>query len=168
MSAIDRLDKFANGVNLVIETIVGINMIILTVVVFAQVFYRYVLRNPIPWSAEVARYFFIAIVFLGLSCAYRKGEHIGFTVLLNYVGAKLGAIILIFIDLSALFLMVVLLLYGYEGVQLASRQISPGIRIPMSIPYAIVPVGSALVILQIIPIVLKKCRHFFSLQRQSN
>ncbi len=117
MSAIDRLDRFANGVNLVIETIVGINMILLTVVVFAQVFYRYVLRNPIPWSAEVARYLFIAVVFLGLSCAYRKGEHIGFTVLLNYVGARLGAIILIFIDLSALFLMVVLLLYGYEGVE---------------------------------------------------
>ena len=60
--------------------------------------------------------------------------------------------------------MVVLLFYGWEGVELAARQISPGIRIPMSIPYALVPIGSALVIIQIIPIILKKAQHLFSLQ----
>ena len=164
MNTIDHLDKFADRVNRVVEAIVGVSMIVLTIVVFAQVFYRYVLRDPIPWSAEVARYVFIAVVFLGLSCAYRKGEHIGFTVLLNYVSARLGTLILIFIDLSALFLMIVMLFYGYQGVELAARQISPGIRIPMSLPYAIVPTGSALVIIQIIPIVLKKWQRLISIQ----
>ena len=161
MDAIDRLDRFANGVNLVVETIIGINMIILTVIVFAQVFYRYVLRNPIPWSSEVARYLFIAIVFFGLSSAYRKGEHIGFTVILNYVSQKMSAMILIFIDLSVLLLMTVLLLYGYEAVELASRQISPGIGIRMSVPYALVPIGSSLVIIQSISILLKKAQYLF-------
>jgi len=164
MSGIDRFDKFAHGVNVAVETLIGIKMIFLTLVVFAQVFYRYVLRDPIPWSAEVARYLFIAVVFFGLSSAYRKGEHIGFTVILNYVGARTSAIILIFIDLAVLFLMVVMLIYGYEAVELASRQISPGIRIPMSIPYALVPIGSALVIIQGISILLKKTRYLLSLK----
>ena len=161
MDTIDRFDRIANGVNLVVETVIGINMVMLTVVVFAQVFYRYVLRNPIPWSSEVARYLFIAIVFLGLSSAYRKGEHIGFTVILNYVSERTGAMILIFIDLSVLLLMTVLLFYGYEAVELASRQISPGIGIRMSVPYALVPIGSSLVIIQGISIFLKKARYLF-------
>lgn len=164
---IDRYDKFAGGVNWLVEIIIGIKMIALTVVVFAQVFYRYVLQNPIPWSSEVARYLFIGIVFFGLSSAYRKGEHIGFTVILNYVSAKTSALILIFIDIAVLFLMTVLVIYGHEAVELASRQTSPGIRIPMSIPYALVPVGGTLVIIQGISILLRKIKYLFSMKAES-
>jgi len=163
MEIISRFDKFANKVNLVVETIIGINMIILTIVVFAQVFYRYILRDPIPWSAEIARYLFISIVFFGLSSAYRKGEHIGFTVILNHVSPITSAIILLLIDFSALFLMGILIFYGHEAVQLAGRQISPGIKIPMSIPYSLVPIGATLVVVQIVSIILNKAKYIISL-----
>src|SRR5258706_10746068 len=49
---------------------------ILAVVVFYQVFTRYVLNDAAGWTEEIARYLLIAITFLGGAMAGRRGTHI--------------------------------------------------------------------------------------------
>mgnify|MGYP001814799280 CR=1 FL=1 len=163
---LSTVDTFAERLNRLVESVVGINMILLTVVIFAQVFFRYVLRDSIPWSAEVARYLFISVVFLGLSSAYRRGEHLGFTVLMERSNAKWTSIILMVIHLLVMVLMIILVVFGYKAAVHAGRQISPGLQVKMSVPYAIVPIGAFLVTVQLIPILLREwSRAFFSHSR---
>ena len=155
-------DIVADRLNRIVETLIGINMILLTVVIFAQVFFRYVLKDSIPWSAEVARYLFISVVFLGLSSAYRRGEHLGFTVLLERSNEKWTSRILLLIHLLVMLLMIILVVFGYKAAVHAGRQISPGLQVKMSVPYSLVPIGSFLVTVQLIPILLKEwSRAFF-------
>jgi len=49
---------------------------ILGVVVFYQVFTRYVLNDAAGWTEEIARYLLIAVTFLGGAMAVRRGTHI--------------------------------------------------------------------------------------------
>src|SRR5258708_12409558 len=49
---------------------------ILAVVVFYQVFTRYVLNDAAGWTEEIARYLLIAVTFLGGAMAVRRGTHI--------------------------------------------------------------------------------------------
>lgn len=45
-------------------------------IVFYQVFTRYVVNDPAGWTEEIARYFLVAIVFIGAAMSVRKNNHI--------------------------------------------------------------------------------------------
>ncbi len=48
----------------------------LAVVVFYQVFTRYVLNDAAGWTEEIARYLLVAVTFLGGAMAVRRNTHI--------------------------------------------------------------------------------------------
>ena len=45
-------------------------------IVFYQVFTRYVMDDPAGWTEEIARYFLVAIVFIGAAMSVRHNNHI--------------------------------------------------------------------------------------------
>jgi TRAP-type C4-dicarboxylate transport system permease small subunit len=49
---------------------------IMAAVVFYQVFTRYVLADSAGWTEEIARYFLVAVVFIGASMSVRRNNHI--------------------------------------------------------------------------------------------
>ena len=49
----------------------------MTVVVFLQVVYRYVLTQPLHWSEELARYLFVWLSILGATLGLQKRGHFG-------------------------------------------------------------------------------------------
>ncbi len=49
---------------------------IMAAVVFYQVFTRYILDDSAGWTEEIARYFLVAVVFVGASMSVRKNNHI--------------------------------------------------------------------------------------------
>jgi len=48
----------------------------LAAIVFYQVFTRYVLGDPAGWTEEIARYFLVAVVFIGAAMSVRRNNHI--------------------------------------------------------------------------------------------
>jgi TRAP-type C4-dicarboxylate transport system permease small subunit len=49
---------------------------VLAAIVFYQVFTRYIMDDPAGWTEEIARYFLIAVVFIGAAMSVRKNNHI--------------------------------------------------------------------------------------------
>jgi TRAP-type C4-dicarboxylate transport system permease small subunit len=49
---------------------------LMAAVVFYQVYTRYVLSDSAGWTEEIARYFLVAVVFIGASMSVRKNNHI--------------------------------------------------------------------------------------------
>ena len=49
---------------------------VLATIVFYQVFTRYVMDDPAGWTEEIARYFLVAVVFIGAAMSVRKNNHI--------------------------------------------------------------------------------------------
>jgi TRAP-type C4-dicarboxylate transport system permease small subunit len=49
---------------------------LMAAVVFYQVFTRYVMDDPAGWTEEIARYFLVAVVFVGAAMSVRKNNHI--------------------------------------------------------------------------------------------
>jgi len=71
---------------------------VLAVVVFYQVFTRYVLNDAAGWTEEIARYLLIAITFLGGAMAVRHGTHIQVDFLYRFVPPKTGRALAFFVD----------------------------------------------------------------------
>ncbi|MFC0560642.1 TRAP transporter small permease [Halalkalibacter alkalisediminis] len=68
--------KIAHYLSYTIELIIFVCMTITVLTTFLQVFYRYVLKNPLPWSQEILMISFVYLVLFGAALAVKNKEHL--------------------------------------------------------------------------------------------
>ena len=128
---------------------------ILVIVVLIAVFFRYVLGDSLPWSEEVARYLCVWVGFIGASVALNRRVHIG----VEFFVDRLPPAVKRRIKLAAEFVILGLLLFiTYFGIELVIFQIpqrSSALLISMAWPYASVPAGTLLMIVQCLTLILE-------------
>lgn len=107
-----------------------------------QVFARFVLNSPTAWSEELARFLMVAVTMLGSATLMRKEGHITVTVLVDRLSGIPLLIVNLIRDVLIIGMAGLLTYYGVGLAQIAKRQVSTGMEIPVSIPYAAIPVGS--------------------------
>ena len=144
-------DLLAKGEAVVIIAMVGV----MTVVVFLQVVYRYVLTQPLHWSEELARYLFVWLSILGATLALQKRGHFGLDVLFRIFPRQLKPTMTVLIHFLMGIVIFVILVQGMTLVQKTALQDSPAMGIPMSWAYACLPVGGALMAIHLLVIFLK-------------
>ncbi len=72
---------------------------LLAFIVFYQVFTRYFLNDPAGWTEEIARYFLVAVVFIGASMSVRKNNHIQVDVFYRFMPRRLARGMALLVDL---------------------------------------------------------------------
>jgi TRAP-type C4-dicarboxylate transport system permease small subunit len=78
---------------------------IMAAVVFYQVYTRYVLSDSAGWTEEIARYFLVAVVFIGASMSVRKNNHIQVDYFYRLMPRAMGRVLSVAVDvLRCLFL----------------------------------------------------------------
>jgi TRAP-type transport system small permease protein len=130
--------------------LVIVMLAVLVVVVLAAVFYRYVLSDSITWSAEVARYVCVWIGFLAASLIMNDRGHIGLEFFVNKLPRSLNRFAILLSDVAILVFLIIVI---YQGIMLAvfqMDQFSPTLQVPMTWPYASVPVSACLMALEIL------------------
>jgi TRAP-type C4-dicarboxylate transport system permease small subunit len=144
-------DMLAKGESAVLIGLV----VIMTVVVFLQVVYRYVLTQPLHWSEELARYLFVWISILGAALGLQKRGHFGMDFFYRMLPDKGRRLLLFMIYLLMGVVILVLLIQGISLVQKTTAQQSPAMEISMGWAYACLPVGGALMVIHLLVIFLK-------------
>src|SRR6185295_9128174 len=71
---------------------------ILAVVVFYQVFTRYILNDAAGWTEEIARYLLIAVTFLGGAMAVRRNTHIQVDFVYRFLPRAVGRVLSLLVD----------------------------------------------------------------------
>jgi TRAP-type C4-dicarboxylate transport system permease small subunit len=71
---------------------------IMAAVVFYQVYTRYVLSDSAGWTEEIARYFLVAVVFVGASMSVRKNNHIQVDYFYRLIPKRLGRVLSTLVD----------------------------------------------------------------------
>jgi TRAP-type C4-dicarboxylate transport system permease small subunit len=72
---------------------------IMAAVVFYQVYTRYVLSDSAGWTEEIARYFLVAVVFIGASMSVRKNTHIHVDYFYRLMPRAMGRVMSTLVDL---------------------------------------------------------------------
>lgn len=113
----------------------------------AQVFFRYVLVDPISWTEETMRYSTTWMVMLAAAPAFLHREHMEIS-LFDRVDSPLVRRVVNLIMYACVAGFCVLLIWqGFPAAIDNMRQVSPAVRIPMTIPYLAVPVGAVLILI---------------------
>ncbi len=150
--------KFLDLIEKVERFFLAISMGVMIVDMTYQVILRYVFSNSNAWSEELARYLFIFEVMVAAAIAIRKNSHLQIDVLINCFKPRTKTVFTLVSTLVGIVFLVCLLVYSIKLVQTGGTNISVGLNIPMSIPYATIPLGVVLMLLTSVEVVLKSVK----------
>lgn len=132
-----------------VKVLVVTNFIALIVIVAAQVFWRYVFRDPIFWAEEFARILFVWLIMMSLIISYEEGSQATVEVFVKILfptgkhALRIEKIIHWLVAVFCFFLV-------WKGVELTKFvyfQTFSALDVTYSIQYAAVPICSFFVVL---------------------
>lgn len=138
------IDHIADKVAKVVEYVVIVLFVITLSACVLQVFTRYVLNNSLRWTDELARYTFIYGNVLGAVLMQRIHGHAAVTALVGLLPKAGQKVMELFTSFIILGISAVLVYSGIQMIQRTTRQLSPGMNLPMSYIYASIAIGGVL------------------------
>ncbi|MFI4994895.1 MAG: TRAP transporter large permease subunit [Hyphomicrobiales bacterium] len=142
-SILDRADA---AIGHAVEALAGALVAVETAILFAGVVSRYVFRNPLTWSDELASILFLWLAMLGAVVAYRRVEHMRMGALIDRSSPRRRSVF------EALALCVGLAFLGFilqPAIEYAVDEaavVTPALEIPTVWRAAALPVGIALML----------------------
>ena len=123
----------------------------LAVVVFLQVFTRYVLNDSIAWTEEIARYLLICVAFLGAGMAVRKNSQIYVQYFYRFLPFWLQRILSTIVDLGNIAFLCIAAWLTYRIINTVKQRMA-AIDLPMSALYWVVLAGIIVMIVRAIQV----------------
>lgn len=136
------------------------SLIVMVLVTFMQSVLRW-FNAATVWAEEFSRYVMLYQVWVGASYAVHEDAHIRITALIGKLsGGRRRGMDLVVLTLWLLFA----LWLTVEGCVLVGKiaamgQVSSAMRIPMTIPYASVPIGGALMTVRLVQKIVERLRN---------
>lgn len=143
------MQTMTKWINKIITNLLIVLMAVIVLDVSWQVITRFILKNPSPYTEELAGFLLIWIGVLGASYALYTKAHLGIDVLTYKLTGAKKQIVEIFIYLTViLFALFVMVIGGFNLVKLTLtlNQISPALNIKMGYVYLVVPLSGLLMI----------------------
>lgn len=132
-----------------VEWLCAAILAVLIIDVGVGIFGRYVIELPVTWSEELARYLMIWAALLAVSCGVARREHVAVTALLDRLPQNLQRQLGAAIDALAFAFFAFLWYFGIGMTKQGATQYATIFEMTMWMPFAAVPVSSALACLQL-------------------
>lgn len=124
---------------------------VLTIIVPIEVFLRYLFGKSLYITEEFTRYLMVWVVFLASSLAIREDSHISIGILVNRFRGRTRSWLNLIAQLLLLTFLIFLIIEGVIALSFQMDQIIPSLGLPIFWFYLAIPVGSFLMILNLLP-----------------
>lgn len=145
------LASLSNGVGHVLVAACAVLLAVMIGTVFLEVVIRYVVRAPLPWTEELARFSLGWFGMLSAAAAANKGLHFSFRWAVLALGGTARRAVHLAVTLLATGLLSLLFVESYKFLDVVANQTAMATELDMRIPYAGLPVGiGALLLINIL------------------
>ena len=79
------LDALLRGINFIEEVSLGLSLIIITMLIFGNVFSRFVLGMPYAWPDEAAKFLHVVAIYFGVAVASHRNIHLKIDLVPQYI-----------------------------------------------------------------------------------
>ena len=136
---------------------------VLALVVFYQVFTRYVLNDAAGWTEEIARYLLVAMTFLGGAMAVRRNTHIQVDFLYRYLPPAPSRVLATFVDVARTAFLAYAIWLTWLVMQKIGAQRMAIVDLPMGLVFGAMLVGFAAMFGRALHLALKHWRQGYSI-----
>ncbi len=135
--------KLKNVLQKIINYMVIVFFAIIVIVINFQIFFRYILKQPLFWSMEVAQLSFLYLAIFGGSLALLSNEYTKVEFFIDIVPLKIAKI---FDIIVSVLIFLFFIIAGYNCKELISKakitaNITPALSIPMNYVYRMLQIG---------------------------
>lgn len=152
------MDKFIGYMNLTLKHLLNVIMAVLTLSVFAQVIFRFLIKHPLAWTEELAIYCLVWLTFLGAAYAMSLKAHIGVEFFTNLFPLKLRRFLYILATVASIAFYLIMVIQGYDLVRQSLTQLTPVLRLPMGYVYSVIPISGLFLIINLIHLFFKEIK----------
>lgn len=148
------------------ELVLGLTVLVTTVTIFAQVFFRYVLSRPIYWADEFAVLVFAWMIFTGTVVATKYNEHLSVDTFIRWLPGRVQTGVTIATN-SAIFMVIILLFI--EGVALTRKTAGlnyPAMEISRAFLYISIPVTTPLMAIYLLRTIIRDIRQLVGSEKR--
>lgn len=117
--------------------------VLLGATVFYQFFTRYALNDSASWTEEIARYFLVAIVFIGAAIGVRKNNHIQVDYLYRVLPARPMRVVATLVDALRIGFLAVCAVLTWQLIGRIGASRMAVVDLPMGLVYGAVLLGFA-------------------------
>lgn len=160
------MERISNMINRFTEIAVFIIISAMAIDVFIEVIFRYVLLFPLFWTEEFARYCLVWSSLLAAGIALKRGQHIAVTFVTDRFPKRIRVMAALVGDIFVAAMLAVILWGGIYLVVLTRHQLSPAMRLPMSLPYIAIPTGSAIMLFHVLTSIYHRSKEMIGWTRR--
>ncbi|MCR5346486.1 MAG: TRAP transporter small permease [Fretibacterium sp.] len=152
------LRKIGKAIETAEEAFCVAAFLVVSGVLFVNVVLRYAFSASTSWAEELIRYLMIWITFIGGCVCVRRGAHIRMDFIMTMMPRQVGLWLTRLVYVLAAAFCAALCWYGTRLMifTVARGQTTPAMGLPMWLPYAAMPLGSALMALHFLQELFRK------------
>jgi TRAP-type C4-dicarboxylate transport system permease small subunit len=143
------LNRIWNALNKVISVLGSLAILVMFSSTVIQVFFRFVLNNPLPWPEEIARYCFVWMTFIGLVMNVKSNDHYRIDFISNLLNSTTQIILDVIFNLMAVAFLLITL-FGSKNLIVGNWHVLSANKISMDVVYLSLPLMSLIIIPQLI------------------
>lgn len=134
-----------------LDIVTMIVLVVMTILIFGTVVLRYIFSIGFRWTDELISIFFIYLVFLGISIAYRYEDHITVSILFDAFSPKIQKNLKVLIYIISALVIVIFSAYALPIVfGKVGRTLTGGLQIPRAYIYVAFPISAVFIVLEIV------------------
>jgi len=141
---VEKLDKAFTSV-ITVFTVVG--FIAMVLLIFVNVCGRYLFRQGITESEEIARVLFVWLTYCGAILCFKTGSHVMVDILVNFLHGATRKVVDVISNLLVSFILLVSFKYSMALITVNIGLKSPLVKIPMALVEGIIPAAMLIMLL---------------------
>lgn len=130
-----------------VEALLVIMLFASVAIVVMQIIWRYILRDPLSWTDQMARFLFIWMTMLGIPVLFNRNILMSFDILQNKMNEKNHNFLKIALRVLGLFFCVSYFFFSLQLCMKSAGNYFAGIKIPYNALYSAQPVCCVLLAL---------------------
>jgi TRAP-type C4-dicarboxylate transport system permease small subunit len=134
----------------IVEHLCFLLVIVLSAVVFFQVFNRFILKAPWAWSEELAMLLFQWVVFLGAAVGVKRMNHFGIDLVVEKLSGKTRYCLELIVPFAIVAIALTLIIEGFKLLKLTQYQVYTTMPFSHAWATAAMPVSGFLMIFYLI------------------
>lgn len=139
------VDSIRNILNNFLNFLASVSFAVMVLLTCWQVFTRYILKNPSPWSEELVSYLFAWMALIGASVVTGERGHMNIPIVVDKMGFNAKRILLVFSEIIAFLFSAIILVYGGIKITfLAMGQLTSSLGVAIGVFYIVLPLCGVL------------------------
>ena len=154
-------------INRYIDSLAALILLLMAGTVAIQIFFRYILNQPLWWPYEAALFFFVWLIWIGGATGMRDEKQIRVDFFEQYFPDRLHKGVVIFNSLVSILFMILVVYYGIKVTAIQASAEYDALPFNRDVLFSVAPIVGSLMIVYLMGVFIRQIRQMFGLPKKS-